>query len=464
MKRSVWIALAIFTSAAALFAAELSSDDAIRQILADRVGKNENDVGIIVKIVTPAGERVIAHGRRNAGDTRPLDGDTVFEIGSVTKVFSALVLAGAVQRGEVTFVDPVGKYPQSGVSVRTRNNRPITLLDLATHTSGLPFMPEDAPPLNDPAAAKYSAADLARFVANYQPTRDAGSQWDYSNIGYWVLSEALAARLGDNFENLVRKRVIAPLGLTNTDFEVSPKMKSNAAQGHDAALKPAPSVSSLSIYSLMPAAGGLYSTADDLGKLLGAVMGLHSSPVAGAIKLSLDTRRPTGGSEQQALGWSVTGKGDDEIIYRDGGTYGFASCIAFDPKQLTGVVVLSNQNGSVDDIARHLIRPDIPLKTAAKALHTEITIDPALLARYVGRYEIKDEGTFTVARDGDFLTLESPADWGLPKLRIRPETDRDFFAAELPLRITFRTDAGDHVTGFLIYPPNGNKALAAQKQ
>ena len=464
MKRCICVLIATSASAAALFAAELPSDDAIRQILIDRVGKNENDVGIIVKIVTPADERVISHGHRHAGDARPLDGDTVFEIGSVTKVFAALVLADAVQRNEVTLVDPVAKYLPLGVSVRTRNDRSITLLDLATHTSGLPFMPENAPPLNDPAAAKYSGADLARFVANYQPTRDAGSQWDYSNIGYWLLSEALAARVGDNFENLVRERVIARLGLTNTDFRVSQKMKSDVAQGHDAAVKPAPSVSSMSIYSLMPAAGGLYSTPNDLVKLLAAAMGLHSSPLAGAIKLTLDTRRPTGGSEQQALGWSVIGKEEDEIIYRDGGTYGFASSIAFAPKQHIGVVVLSNQNGSVDDIARHLMRPDIPLKTAAKTSHTEITIDPTLLDRYIGRYEIKDEGTFTVAREDNFLTIESPADWGLPKLRIRPETDRDFFAAELPLRITFRLDAGDHVTGFLIYPPNGNKALAAQKQ
>jgi serine-type D-Ala-D-Ala carboxypeptidase/endopeptidase len=462
MKRYIWVLIAISASAAALFAAELPSDDAIRQILIDRVGKNENDAGIIVKIVTPADERVISYGHRNAGDARPLDGDTVFEIGSVTKVFTALVLADAVQRKEATLADPVAKYLPPGVSVRTRNDRLITLLDLATHTSGLPFMPENAPPLNDPAAAKYSAADLARFVANYQPTRDAGSQWDYSNIGYWLLSEALAARAGANFENLVRERVIARLGLTNTDFRVSEKMKPDVAQGHDAALKLAPSVSSMSIYSLMPAAGGLYSTPNDLGKLLAAAMGLHSSPLSDAIKLTLDTRRPTGGSEQQALGWSVMGKG--EIIYRDGGTYGFASSIGFDPKQHIGVVVLSNQYGSVDDIARHLMRPDIPLKTAAKTSHTEITIDPTLLDRYIGRYEIKDEGIFTVAREGNFLTIESPADWGLPKLRIRPETDRDFFAAELPLRITFRIDAEDHITGFLIYPPNGNKALAAQKQ
>jgi CubicO group peptidase (beta-lactamase class C family) len=325
-------------------------------------------------------------------------------------------------------------------------------------------MPENAPPLNDPAAAKYSSADLARYVANYEPARAAGSQWDYSNIGYWILSEALAACDRDKFENLMTKRVLMPLGLTNTGFTLSQKMRSNAAQGHDAALKPAPSVSSLAIYSLMPAAGGLYSTANDLGKLLSTAMSLRSSPLSAAIKLTLETRRPTGGSDEQALGWSVVGKGDDEIIYRDGGTYGFASSVAFDLKQRIGVVVLSNQNGSIDDIARHLLRPSIPLKTAAKTSHPEITIDPNVLDRYVGRYQVKGEGIFTVAREDNFLTLESPADWGLPKLRIRPETERDFFAAELPLRITFESDAGEKITGFLIYPPNGNKALPAEKQ
>ncbi|MGH8102806.1 MAG: serine hydrolase [Chthoniobacterales bacterium] len=464
MKRFILIAIAISYSIGTDFAAELPSDQAIQQLLRDRVGKNASAAGIIVKIIGPTGERLISYGHRDKGDARPLDGDTAFEIGSVTKVFTALVLGDMVQRKEAALADPVAKYLPDRLSVRAQNNRPISLIDLATHTSGLPFMPENAPPLNDPAAAKYSSADLARYVANYQPARDAGSQWDYSNIGYWLLSEALAARDGDNFENLMTKRVIVPLGLTHTGFTVSEKMRSDAAEGHDAALKPAPNVSSLAIYSLMPAAGGLYSTANDLGKLLAATIGLHSSPLAAAIKLTLETRRPTGGSEEQALGWSVVGKGDDEIIYRDGGTYGFASSVAFDPKQRIGVVVLSNQNGSIDDIARHLLRPNTPLKIAAKTSHTEITIDPSALDRYVGRYEVTGEGIFTVARKDNFLTLESPADWGLPTLRIRPETERDFFAAELPLRVSFQSDAEDHITGLFIYPPNGNKALPAQKQ
>jgi hypothetical protein len=119
--------------------------------------------------------------------------------------------------------------------------------------------------------------------------------------------------------------------------------------------------------------------------------------------------------------------------------------------------------GAVDDIARHLLRPDFPLARSTNAKHTEIKVDSKLLDSYVGRYEAKGEGVFTVARDGDFLTIESPADWGLPKLRIRPESQTDFFTAELPLRVTFDPDKGNHVTGLTIYPPRGQKGVRATR-
>ena len=392
-----------------------------------------------------------------------MDGDTVFEIGSVTKAFTALLLADMVVKSEVALSDPAAKYLPAGVKVPERNGRSITLVDLATHTSGLSFMPENAPPLNDPAAAKYSAADLKQYVAGYQLKRDIGSEWEYSNIGYWVLSEALSSRAGADYETLVRTRVIAPLKLASTDFSLSPKMKANRAIGHDAALQPAPVVSALPIYSIMPAAGSLYSTANDLLTFLSVAIGYERSPVAPAIEVTLRTRRPTGSGNEQALGWTVIGKGDDKLFDRDGGTYGFASSMAWDPKKRVGVVVLSNQQGDVDDIARHLLRPDVPLTKPTNTKHTEIAIDSALLDKYAGRYEAQGEGTFTVARENNFLTIESPADWGLPKLRIRSESLLDFFATELPLRVTFKIDNDGRVTGLLVYPPRGQKAVPANR-
>jgi CubicO group peptidase (beta-lactamase class C family) len=464
--REAAIAMSIFAALTSGFAGTqvVPPDDDIRKILAERVGENEKAVGIVVGIIDPQGRRIISYGHRTDGDARPLDGDTVFEIASVTKVFTALLLADMVEKNEVALSDPASKYlTAAAIKLPERNGHLITLVDLATHTSGLPFMPADAPPFNDPAAAKYSTGDLKRYLASYQLTREIGSGWDYSNIGYWVLSEALAARGGKDIENLIRSRVLAPLKMTDTDFELSAKMKENLAPGHDSALQAAPAASTIPIYSIMPAIGFLYSTTNDLLTFLSQCMGYEPSPLAPAINIALSNRRPVQPGNEQALGWNVYGKGDDQVIFRDGSSFGYASVMAYDPKARVGVVVLMNQVGDVGDIARHLLRPDFPLAKPANTKHTEITLDSKVLDSYVGRYEAKGEGIFTIARENDFLTIESPADWGLPKLRIRPESQQDFFATELPVRVTFQTGPDGKVRSLTIYPPRGQKGVPANK-
>ena len=181
------------------------------------------------------------------------------------------------------------------------------------------------------------------------------------------------------------------------------------------------------------------------------------------MNIALGNRRPVQPDNEQALGWNVYGKGDDQVIFRDGSSFGYASVTAYDPKARVGVVVLTNQVGDVGDIVRHLLRRDFPLVKSANIKHTEITLDSKVLDSYVGRYEAKGEGTFTIARENDFLTIESPADWGLPKLRIRPESQRDFFATELPLRVTFQTGSDGKVRSLTIYPPRGQKGVPANK-
>jgi D-alanyl-D-alanine-carboxypeptidase/D-alanyl-D-alanine-endopeptidase len=114
----------------------LPSDGDIRRILAERVDAQGKGVGIIVGLIEPGGRRVISYGQLNEGDPRPLQGDTVFEIGSMTKVFTALLLADMVQRREVALGDPIAKYLSVGTKLPERNGQPITLLDVVTHTSG----------------------------------------------------------------------------------------------------------------------------------------------------------------------------------------------------------------------------------------------------------------------------------------------------------------------------------------
>jgi len=127
-----------------------------------------------------------------------------------------------------------------------------------------------------------------------------------------------------------------------------------------------------------------------------------------------------------------------------------------------GVVVLSNHVADVGDVARHLLRPNRPLAKQTATKRTEIALDSAILDRYAGPYASGTEA-FIITREGAFLTIQLPADWGLPKLRLRPESLRDFFAAQLPLRVTFQTDSDGRVTGLLVYPPRGQKAVPATR-
>jgi CubicO group peptidase (beta-lactamase class C family) len=120
----------------------LRSDQDIRQILRQRVDVQGKGVGIVVGVIDASGARVISYGQIAEGDQRPLDGDTAFEIGSMTKVFTALALADMVRRGEVALEDPIAKYLPAGTRIPERNGQPITFLEVATHSSGLPLMPD----------------------------------------------------------------------------------------------------------------------------------------------------------------------------------------------------------------------------------------------------------------------------------------------------------------------------------
>jgi hypothetical protein len=109
------------------------------------------------------------------------------------------------------------------------------------------------------------------------------------------------------------------------------------------------------------------------------------------------------------------------------------------------------------------LRPSSPLEKPTTTRRTEVAVDAAVLASYVGRYEAEGEGVFAVAMETGFLTFEAPPDWGLPALRLRPETARDFFATELPLRVSFQLDGDGRVSGILIHPPRGQRSVPATR-
>jgi CubicO group peptidase (beta-lactamase class C family) len=441
-------------------ASALPSDAELRAILADRIDVQHKSVGMVVGITTPAGRRLVSYGHFNPGDERPLDGDTVFEIGSVTKVFTALLLADMVERGELRLDDPVAKYLPAGVKLPERQGHAITLVDLATQTSGLPFFPSDIP-LSDPKeaqriVAQYTIAQSYQFLLRFELTRDIGTKWEYSNLGFALLGQALAQRAGLDYEALVRARITRPLGMHSTAIAVSPAMQARLAPGHDAKLQAASEI----VMPAFLAAGCLRSSANDLLTFLEAFLGRKDSPLAPAMQAMPKTRRP-GPGFQQALGWWIVsmGSADEGFVFHGGETPGYSSSVAYDPKTRVGVAVLSNCVENDGGLGWHLMRPSFPLATSAaqKALEDktrkELALDPKLLDSYAGRYRIASGPTkgdiVTIERTGDFLVLKSTTT--PPQgLRLHAESDHLLFIAEADLQIDFRRD-GARATSMVIH-------------
>jgi serine-type D-Ala-D-Ala carboxypeptidase/endopeptidase len=339
----------------------LPSDSKIRHILAKRVGAQHQTVGIVVGVIGPEGQRVICYGQLAKNDPRPLNGDTIFEIGSVTKVFTSLLLAEMVQQGQVALDDPVAQYLPPSVKMPERNGGAIRLVDLATHTSGLPRLPlnmrmEDR---TNPYA-DYTSEQLYHFLSKYKLTRDIGSRYEYSNLGGGLLGHVLACRAGKDYEALVTEEICAPLNMTSTAITLTSEMKARLAVGHNAALTP---VQTWDIPTLA-GAGALRSSVNDILSFLAANLGYAESPLHSAMAAMLKTRRPTGHAGLEiTLGWHIYTTGGAEIVWHNGGTGGYCSFIGFDPKSRIGVVALSNAftDTGVDDIGLNVLDGRFPI-------------------------------------------------------------------------------------------------------
>src|SRR5882724_7515984 len=163
----LWMSLAPASSfAQAPVDTQIPPDTEIRKILKDQLGAEDLGIGIVVGVIDAKGRRIIAYGNPAKDDKRPLNGDTIFEIGSITKVFTSLALMDMVQKGEVSVTDPVSKYLPAAVKVPERNGKKITLQDLATQSSGLPRMPSNFKPKdNSNPYADYSVEQLYQFLS-----------------------------------------------------------------------------------------------------------------------------------------------------------------------------------------------------------------------------------------------------------------------------------------------------------
>ncbi|MFG3593848.1 serine hydrolase [Bradyrhizobium sp. RDI18] len=418
----------------------------VAAILKERVDVGRETIGLVAAFLDGDRHSITAHGQSGSPDNRPLDGDTVFEIGSITKVFTALVFADMVLRGELAPDDPAAKYLPASVRMPDFEGAPITLMDLATYTSGLPRMPSNFAPKDwGNPYIDYTSERLYDFLSNHKLGHKPGKHYEYANLGFGLLGHILERRAGKSYEELVMSRICTPLGMEDTRITLSNSMRQRLARGHSAALTPVANWD----FSVLAGAGAFRSTANDLMKFLRICMNPVEGPVAAALKMTLSERRPMMEEREVALGWFISSRFGDELIWKSGGTGGYATFIGYSTRTRRNCIVLSNAADYNPNIAlgTHLINAAYPL---AKIRH-EVAVDPAVLAAYAGRYELTPTFALTVRADGARLFIQATAQ---PEVEVYAESETEFFYRVVDAQVSFARSEGG-VAPSLVLHQNG---------
>jgi serine-type D-Ala-D-Ala carboxypeptidase/endopeptidase len=324
--------------------------------LVEPLTKDKPAVGLVIGVWMDGKPHVDGYGKvTTAVGVMEPDGDTLFEIGSITKAFTGILLADAASRKEVALDDPANKHLPADLQIKTKSDRPVTLLHLATHRSGLPVEPPFlglfARNKENPYA-DYVRPKLVRLMGMLQAEREPGVKYVYSNLAVGLLGHALtAASKADSYDALVRERVCKPLGLKDTGEALTGAQKARLARGHNAKLEPTDPWD----FATLEACGGLKSSANELLRFGAANLGEVKAPLLDALKTSHE-KRELARSETVEIGlcWHRSKlKSGELMIWHNGGTGGYRSMIAFTPATRRAVIVLccADLGSEVDKLA-----------------------------------------------------------------------------------------------------------------
>ncbi|MGK5010887.1 serine hydrolase domain-containing protein [Janthinobacterium sp. MDB2-8] len=418
-------------------------DDAVRQ-RAEELTRTGLHSSIVIAVIDGKHSAVYGFGSVHAGKNAKPGADTVYQIGSVTKTMTGLLLAHAVVDGKVTLEEPVAAL-LPGYTMPAFDGKTISLLDLATHYSALPRLPDNFAP-KDPANpyADYTEAKQRQFLAAYQLPRAPGSVFDYSNIGYAVLGTALAARAGSSYEALLQSRIAVPLGMRSTSNTPTHGMLTRLAPGHLLTGEPTPAWD----LNVVAPAGGVYSSARDMIAYLQAYMFKPLRPYALAIK----PQRPLAPDSETKIGlaWLLEQQQGQGYAWHSGQTGGYTSYAAFTTDGKRGVVVLTNTARTVDALGLSALLPGTPLPPLKKP-QVAIELPRATLAEYVADYvlEHSPDEHFTLTVSLGKHGLEA-AGTGVGSAPLFASAKDQFFFRAIEAELVFTRDAAGKVAGAVL--------------
>lgn len=404
----------------------------------------------------------------DGGDpARRIGPTTAFEIGSVSKPMMAALLAGLIREGKASLDDPLSAYLPEGTRMPTFEGKPILLRHIVTHTSGLPAIPagmQDENPANP--YARLTERDLLDALSKTTLARAPGAQFEYSNFAAMLLSYAVARRAGEDFETLIDERLFAPLGMTRSYIGRRPDGVT-VATGHTPDGKP---TSPWDFPTDFAGVGGVRATLDDMVRYVQAQAGTAPKPLDADFALT-HVAIPSDAKTPIAMHWLIAQLNGRSFLAHEGGTGGFSSFVAFDPKKTFGVVILSDTAlhaaGGLGSLGLHLLDDRVPL---GKPLKPEADAGPAPmpsadalsaddLKAYAGEYPLMPGFALTVRAEGATLTAQATGQGAFP---LAPKSKDMFAFADAGIVIRFRRDAAGKVVALTL--EQGGQTLQGTRQ
>jgi CubicO group peptidase (beta-lactamase class C family) len=422
----------------ALFAAACPAQDVARmEQVVQSYAANQSFMG---SVLIARGSHVLlskGYGFANLEWNIPNSPTTKFRLGSITKQFTAASILLLEQRGKLNVSDPVKKYMPDAPAAWDK----ITIFHLLTHTSGIPSF-TGFPDYTKLEPFATTAEQLVTRFRDKPLDFEPGEKWSYSNSGYVLLGYLIEKISGSSYEKFVNENIFTPLGMKDSGYDSNTAVISHRASGYVPGAH-GPDNAGFIHMSVPHAAGGLYSTTEDLLKW---EEGLFGGKLLSAASLEKMT---TPFKDNYAFGLQVETKGSRKVIQHGGGIEGFNTELAYYPEDQLTIVALANVNGqAVSEIASKLaaIAHGEPVKLQTE--RKEVKVDPKILARYVGTYQIAPGANMLITLDGDQLSEKLGSQATFP---IFPESESLFFLKVVDAEIEFIKDASGAATGLVLH-------------
>ncbi len=366
---------------------------------------------------------------------KEVDENTIYEIGSISKVFTGIILAEQVLNGDLKLEDEINNFLPDDINVPVMGDKNITFGNLTDHTSGLPRMPGNFTPANpNNPFADYTVDQMYDFITNYQAIREVGIEYEYSNLAQGLLGHLLAMNKNTTYEKLMIQSIADPLEMSDTRIEFTERMNENLALGHSGGKL----VENWDIPTLA-GAGAIRSSSSDMAKFISANLGYVNTPIIDAMKLSHEVRHDKAGKMSVAMAWHIKKGKNGDVIWHNGGTGGYRTFAGFVKETGKGVVLLTNSSQSSDDIGFNLLDPGSELADL-KFKNDAFEITESTLSKYVGVYELSPEFKITITKEDTQLFGQAT---GQDRFELYPENDTLFFLTVVEAQISIQLKEGN---------------------